>query len=193
MGQTTHLETDWQINPFKTVKTNYLNKSYMMIKYILKVSVMLKQTLILLAILNPLSAYAVKDVVDTNIELVCTTSGYYADGQKIVGTGIEKISIEVKRINFRKDDPTKPPLWGSMSNIKIKSGSSQVEANLIKSEKSRIAFGYTNDLMTEGDSRTEFNIYEISLDSMTSRKTALTLFSKGSNSITSYDGKCKKQ
>lgn len=150
---------------------------------------------VLIVFLSSLSfnAFASKDVVDTSIQMLCTTGGFYADGQKIIGTGVEKISIEVKRINFRKDEPAKPPLWGSMSNIKVTSGSRQTEANLIKSEKNRIAFAYSNDVSIDEDSKSELYIYEIRLDNMKSKKSVISLFSKNSNSMTVYEGVCKKQ
>lgn len=154
---------------------------------------MFRKVLTILIATLSFNAFASKDVVDTDTHLICTTGGYYADGQKIVGTGVEKFSIEVKRLNFRKDEPTKPPLWGSMSNIKVTSGSRQTEANLIKSEKNRIAFAYSNDVSVDEDTKSELYVYEIRLDSMKSKKSVISLFSKNSNSMTVYEGVCKKQ
>lgn len=137
-------------------------------------------------------AFAAKDVTDTQANLSCTTAGHYADGKKIKGTGIERISVDIKRINWNKDEPRKAPAWGSMSNIKVKSGTKDVEANLVKSEPQKVAFAFSNDAEIDGDKRTELVIYEISLDSLKSRRSVMTIFSQGSNSLVAYEGNCVK-
>ena len=137
--------------------------------------------------------WAAKDVVDTKANLSCSVSGVYADGSKIKTSGVEEISIEVKRINFSKDDPSSPPKWGSMSNIKLKSGGKSYDASLLKSTKDQIAFGFASEADIDKTPQTLAFTYEISLDKLKLRRTVMTLFSTGANSVLSSEGDCTKQ
>ena len=137
--------------------------------------------------------WAVKDVVDVKVNLSCSVSGVYADGAKIKTSGVEEISIDVKRINWNEKEPSKTPAWGSMSTIKLKSGGKSYDASLLKSTKDRVAFGFSSEADIDKTPQTLSFTYEISLDKLKLRRTVMTLFSTGANSVSSSEGDCTKQ
>ncbi len=137
--------------------------------------------------------WAAKDVVDTKVNLSCSVSGVYADGTKIKTSGVEEISIEVKRINWNEKEPGKAPAWGSMSNIKLKSGGKSYDASLLKSTKDQIAFSFASEADIDKTPQTLSFTYEISLDKLKLRRTVMTLFSTGANSVLSSEGDCTRQ
>lgn len=137
--------------------------------------------------------WAAKDVVDTKVNLSCAVSGVYADGTKIKTSGAEEISIEVKRINWNEKEPSKAPSWGSMSHIKLKSGGKSYEASLLKSTKDQIVFSFASEADIDKTPQTLSFTYEISLDKLKLRRTVMTLFSTGANSVLSSEGDCTKQ
>ena len=140
-----------------------------------------------------LPIYAAKDVVDTKVSLSCSVSGVYADGAKIKTSGVEEISIEIKRINWNEKEPAKPPAWGSMSNIKLKSGGKSYEASLLNSTKDRVAFSFASEADIDRTPQTLSLTYEIYLDKLKLRRTVMTLFSTGANSVSSSEGDCTRQ
>lgn len=137
--------------------------------------------------------WAGKDVVDTKLNLSCAVSGIYADGTKIKTSGVEEIGIEIKRINFSKDDSSSPPKWGSMSTVKVKSGGKSYDASLLISTKDRIALDFTSEADIDKAPQTLLLTYEISLDKLKLRRTVMTLFSTGANSVLSSEGDCSRQ
>ncbi len=138
------------------------------------------------AILSPLVGLA-KDVVNTKLQLSCTVSGIYPDGVKAKPGAKEEIGIEISRLNFNADTPSKPPAWGSMSNIKIISNGKKFEASLLQSTKETVAFSFANEIDPK---QTVSLTYEIWLDTLRVKRTVMTLFSTEGNSIQSSEGIC---
>jgi hypothetical protein len=146
-----------------------------------------------LALVAHSTSWAAKDVVDTNVVLSCAVSGLYADGTRIKTSGVEEISIEIKKINWNANEPSKPPAMGSMSNIKVKSGNKLHEASLLKSTKNRVAFSFAIDTEIDKTPQTLLFTYEISLETLKIRRTVLTLFTTGANSVMSFEGDCTRR
>lgn len=128
-----------------------------------------------IAVLFPVHA---AEVADTSIRLVCAVSGSYADGSRIRTSGVEEISIEIKRVN-------------AVSNIRIKSNQKLYEASLLRSMKDQVAFGFAGD--TSIDKQTLSFIYEISLDKLKLRRTVIPLFSTGNTVPQSFESECSRQ
>jgi hypothetical protein len=132
-----------------------------------------------------------KEVYDTNLKLKCS-----ADKKKLLGIEpkdmtAEDISIEIKKIDLNKD-AAKPPSWGSMSNIKIKTDGNINEASLLLSTKYHLAFSYVSNLQKEGEPAFAL-IYELDMNSMEIKKTSVALFNQASNKIATGVSYCKKQ
>ncbi len=82
-----------------------------------------------------------KEVYDTNLKIKCSSSIKKPLEKNAKEPLSEEISIDVKRVDWNKD-ASKPPNWGSISNIKIKSNGNLYEASLMLSAKQRMAFSY---------------------------------------------------
>lgn len=133
-----------------------------------------------------------KDVVDTKEKLYCSTSSPESVSKRIKPKDTETISIDIKKINWNKDDPSKPPLWGSSSQITVTKDGVESSASLIKSTKDLLAFDYAIDGDVSIKQPTKLYVYEINLDNLKYKRTEMTIFNQGSNSVTSFDGKCSK-
>ncbi len=151
----------------------------------------IKISLLFLALLATASSQA-KDVVDTKIRLICASYEFTAEGKKVNTGASEEIDIEIKRINWHDKEPSKPPAWGSMSNIKIRSGDKIYDGALIRSARDEIAFSFANDVIENGNGKTLAFIYEFSLPQAELKRTMLTLFGTKSTSISTSVSKCKK-
>jgi hypothetical protein len=147
-------------------------------------------TLILSTILS-CSAIA-KDVVDTKIHLSCASPEFNAEGKKVNSGATEEIDIDIKRINWNDKEPNKPPAWGSMSNIKIRSGDKTYDGALLRSTRDEVAFSFANDVIENGNGKTLAFVYEFSLPKAELKRTMLTLFGTKSTSISTAVSKCKK-
>ena len=137
--------------------------------------------------------WAAKDVVDMKVNLSCSVAGVYADGAKIKTSGVEEVSIDIKKINWNEKEPTKPPAWGSISNTKLKSNGKSYDASLLKNSKDKIAFSLVSEADIDRTPQTLSFTYEISLDKLKLRRTVMTLFSTGANSVSSSEGDCTRQ
>lgn len=137
-------------------------------------------------------SYSKESVVDTKVKLSCSISGWFPDGTRVKGSGAEEISIEIQRINWNKDTPAKPPAWGSMTNIKVKSNSKDYEASLLRSNKEQVAFSFSTDAKFDGVDQTLLLVYEIRLDKLKLKRTVMTLFSNGNDVTQSNEGSCSK-
>ena len=151
----------------------------------------IKKSLLVLTFLVNLSAHA-KDVVDTKLHLSCSNSEFSAEGNKATNGSTEEIDIEIKRINWNEKEPSKPPAWGSMSNIKVRSGDKTYEGALLRSTRDEVAFSFTNDVIENGNGRTLAFVYEITLPKTELKRTMLTLFGAKSSSFLTAVSKCKK-
>lgn len=147
-------------------------------------------TLILSALF--FSSVSAKDVVDTKLHLSCANAEFNAEGKKANKGSTEEINIEIKRINWNEKEPTKPPAWGSMSNIKIRSGDKTYDGALLRSTRDEIAFSFTNDVIENGNGQTLAFVYEITLPKSELKRTMLTLFGAKSSSLSTAVSKCKK-
>lgn len=132
-----------------------------------------------------------KEVYDTNLKLKC-----YADKKKLLSAEpkdmtAEDISIEIKKIDWNKD-AAKPPIWGSMSNIDIKTDGNTNEASLLLSTKQHVAFSYVSNRQKEGESPFAL-IYELDLNTIEIKKTSVALFNQAGNKIATRMSYCKKQ
>lgn len=138
----------------------------------------------------PVSVFAAKskEVVDTKEKLYCSTSSPESVSKRIKPKDVETISIDVKKINWNKDDPSKPPQWGSSSQITITKDGDESSASLIKSTKDKIAFVYSTDT----GSSPKLYVYELNLDNLKYKRTEMSIFTSGSNSVASSEGKCSK-
>jgi hypothetical protein len=137
-----------------------------------------------------LSPFALsKEVHDTNLKLSCVADekNFLSIGAKEVNP--EEISIEIKKIDWNKD-PARPPSWGSMSNIKIKTDGNAREASLLLSTKQHLAFSYVYNQNKEKELAFAV-IYELDLNSLEIKKTSVALFNKNNN-ITTGVSYCKK-
>lgn len=128
-----------------------------------------------------------KEVYDTNIKIKCTTDKKKLADKDAFG---EEVSIEIKKIDWNKD-ASKPPSWGSMSNIKIKTDGNSHEASLLLSTKQRVAFSYVGGTEKEGDSASA-QIYELDIAAMEMKRTSVSLFNQTNNKITAGVSYCKK-
>lgn len=151
----------------------------------------IKTAAFIFALLVNFSAHA-KDVVDTKIHLSCSSSDFNAEGNKVTNGSTEEIDIDIKRINWNEKEPSKQPAWGSMSNIKIRSGDKTYEGSLLRSTRDEVAFSFTNDVIENGNGRTLAFVYEITLPKTELKRTMLTLFGTKSSSFATVVGKCKK-
>ena len=132
-----------------------------------------------------------KEVYDTNLKLKCS-----ADKKKLLGIESkditsEEISIEIKKIDWNKD-AAKPPSWGSMSNIKIKTDGNMTEASLLLSTKQHVAFSYVSNRQKDGESSFAL-IYELDVNALEIKKTSVALFNQAGNKIVTGVIYCKKQ
>jgi hypothetical protein len=132
-----------------------------------------------------------KEVYDTNLKLKCS-----ADKKKLLNMDskdmtAENISIEIKRIDWNKD-AAKPPSWGSISNIKIKTDGNINEASLLLSTKQHVAFSYVSNRQKDGESPFAL-IYELDMNAMEIKKTSVALFNQASNKIVTGVSYCKRQ
>lgn len=148
----------------------------------------LSALIILLGLTQVCSA---KEVYDTNLKIKCSSDRKKATGKDAEVAYAEEISIEIKKIDWNKD-VSKPPNWGSMSNIKIKTDAKVYEASLLLSTKQRVAFSYVAGLEREGEPAIA-QIYEFDVDAMELKKTSVSLFNQASNKITTSVTYCKKQ
>lgn len=144
----------------------------------------------LIALSLPVSVWAAKtkDVYDTHVKLTCSSTSPNSVDKRIKPKDSEKISIDVKKINWNKDDPSKPPLWGSSSQITVTKNDDESSASLIKSTKDKIAFVYSTDT----GSSPKLYVYELNLDNLKYKRTEMSIFTSGSNSVVSSEGKCSK-
>ena len=147
-------------------------------------------TLILSTILR-CSAVA-REVVDTKLHMSCAGSEFDADGKPYSAGSTEEINIEIKKINWNEKDSSKPPAWGSMTNIKIRSGDKTYEGALLRSTRDEVAFSFANDVIEKGNVKTLAFVYEVSLPKAELKRTMLTLFGTKSNAFSSTINKCKK-
>jgi hypothetical protein len=138
---------------------------------------MVRVALVCIGLTATTAAAAAKDVVDTNVKLVCAVAGTYVDGSRIRTSGVEEISIEIKR--------------GAASNIRIKSNQKTYQGSLLRSTRDQVAFGFAGD--TSIDNVTLSFVYEISLDKLKLRRTVMPLFSTGSSLPQSFEGECSRQ
>lgn len=133
-----------------------------------------------------------KEVVDTKLHLSCAGSEFDAEGKPYRAGSTEEIDIEIKKINWNEKDSSKPPAWGSMTNIKIRSGDKTYEGALLRSTRDEVAFSFANDVIEKGNGKTLAFIYEVSLPKAELKRTMLTLFGSKSNAFSSTLSKCKK-
>jgi hypothetical protein len=129
-----------------------------------------------------------KEVHNTNLKVKCFNN---KKGLVSKDALAEDISIEIKRIDWNKD-ASKPPSWGSMSNIKIQTSINLYEASLLLSTKQRVAFSYVEGTEKEG-APTFAQIYELDIEAMEIKKTSVSLFNQSNNKIISSVSYCKKQ
>ena len=139
---------------------------------------------------TPLLSFAAKEVVDTKVKLSCSVSGVYADGSAIKTSGVEDISVDIRRINWNKDEPSKPPAWGSVTNIKVTSNGKPYEASLLRSTRDQVAFSFASDTTVDRIEKTLAFTYELTLSKPKLKRTTMSLFSVGSNSISTSEGDC---
>lgn len=102
----------------------------------------------------------------------------------------EEIKVEVRRINFNKDS-TKKPVWGSVSDTKVKIGGVTHDATMLFNEKGKVALSYV--LQPDEKNKTAVaKIYEINLAKMRLKKTSLSLFDEGNHSVSSIEMSCSR-
>lgn len=152
---------------------------------------MLKLLTAILVAMGLAQAVTAKEVYDTNLKLKCSSDKRRLLGKDSNDVSAEEISVEIKKIDWNKD-ASKPPSWGSMSNIKIKTNGNLHEASLLLSTKQRVAFSYVGDALKDGDSAFA-QIYELDIEVMEIKKTSVSLFNQTNNKITSSISYCKKQ
>lgn len=126
-----------------------------------------------------LAASAV-DGVNTNVKLTCNVAGLYADGARVQGSGSEEISIDIRRV----------APGNATSDIRITSNGRVYEAALLKSTAQQVAFSFANDALVDGIGQTLALTYEIRLDRLRLKRTAMTLFSGQGNTTQSAEGNC---
>lgn len=131
-----------------------------------------------------------KEVYETNLKIKCSGDRGVL-GKVLKNLDYEEISIEIKKIDWNKD-ASKPPMWGSMQNIKVKKGENSQEASLLLSTKQHIAFSYVEN-STKDVGATFAHIYELDVQVMEIKKTSVSLFNQANNNITSSISYCKKQ
>lgn len=131
-----------------------------------------------------------KEVYDANLKIKCFDKIKNTDKDAQVSIW-EEISIEIKKIDWNKD-ASKPPSWGSMTNIKIKADGSLSEASLLLSTKKHLAFSYVADSQKEGVPAFA-KIYELDLAAMEMKKTSVALFNQGNNKSITGVSYCEKQ
>lgn len=116
------------------------------------------------------------DAVNTSIKLNCSVSGLYADGARIAGTGTEDISIDIRRANLNEKEPSRPAVWGTVSDIRINANGRTLEGALLKGAADRVAFAYASDAIVDGASQTLALNYELRLDTLRLKRTVMTIF-----------------
>lgn len=151
---------------------------------------MLKSIAVGLLVIGLAQVVEAKEVYDTNLKIKCSADKRVL-GRDSKDFDFEEISIEIKKIDWNKD-ASKPPIWGSMQNIKIKKGENSQEASLLLSTKQHIAFSYVEN-STKDVGATFAQIYELDVQTMEIKKTSVSLFNQASNKITSSISYCKKQ
>ena len=152
---------------------------------------MLKILAIVLVTVSLTQVVTAKEVYNTNLKLKCAVDKKKFISKDSKETSFEEISIEIKKIDWNKD-ASKPPNWGSMSNIKIQNNGNLHEASLLLSTKQRVAFSYVDGSEKEG-AQTLAQIYELDIEAMEIKKTSVSLFNQSNNKIISSVSFCKKQ
>lgn len=148
---------------------------------------MLKFLITSIFLLSSTQVVFAKEVYDTNIKIKCTTDKKKVADKDAFG---EEVSIDIKKIDWNKD-ASKPPSWGSMSNIKIKTDGNLYEASLLLSTKQRVAFSYVGGSEKDGESASA-QIYELDMAAMEMKRTSVSLFNQTNNKITAGVSYCKK-
>lgn len=132
-----------------------------------------------------------KEVFDTNLKITCSLKNKTTTETSGKNKYEEELEIEVKKIDWNKD-ASKPPAWGSMSNIKIKLDEKKYEASLLLSTKENIAFSYVNYANESDADSSVAHLYELNLKKLELKKTSISLFSNSMNSIKNTILICKK-
>ncbi len=148
---------------------------------------MLKFLITSIFLLSSTQVVFAKEVYDINIKIKCTKDKKKGADKEAFS---EEVSIEIKKIDWNKD-ASKPPSWGSMSNIKIKSDGNLYEASLLLSTKQRVAFSYVGGFEMDGESASA-QIYELDMAAMEMKRTSVSLFNQTNNKITAGVSYCKK-
>jgi hypothetical protein len=130
------------------------------------------------------------EVYDTNIKVKCSATKNNFAAKKVKDFSSEEIFIEIKKIDWNKDS-SKPPLVGSMSNIKIKIDAHLYEASLLLSTKKHLAFSFVSSSKEVVDA-TLAHIYELDMEILELKKTSVSLFNQSNKILTSVSY-CKKQ
>lgn len=152
---------------------------------------MLKFLSTLFFLLGLMQVASAKEVYDTSLKIKCSSDKQKLAGKDANDASGEDISIEIKKIDWNKD-PAKPPSWGSMSNIKIKTDGNLNEASLLLSTKQHVAFSYVSNRQKEVESPFAL-IYELDMNALEIKKTSVALFNQASNKIVTGVSYCKKQ
>ena len=136
------------------------------------------------------SIYA-KEVYDTVLKVKCFSDAMKVNDITYKDFPTEEISIEIKKIDWNKDS-SKPPKWGSMSNIKVRANGNLYDGMLLLSNKDHVAFSLVGGVENERQKPVAY-IYELTKTSMEVKKTSVSLFSQTNNRVTSDISYCKKE
>lgn len=127
-----------------------------------------------------------KEIIEINEKFLCVVESNENNSKN----SIEEISVEVRKVNFNKDN-TQKPAWGSVSNTKVKIGGVTHDATLLSTRNGKVALSYV--LQPDEKNKTAVaKIYEINLAKMRLKKTSLSLFDEGNHSTSSIDMSCTR-